>query len=117
MTDNLNAQQAEFPPLPNCALQMFAGICDDKPRTYYTADQMREYARAALGQQPAQAEPVVPEGFAIVPLEPNDVQQAAGAQAVRIDTTLLNKMFTANRVYRDMIAAAPVPDQAGKADT
>jgi len=43
----------------------------------------------------------------LVPVEPVDEQQLAGAQAIRMDTTPLNKMFTANRVYRDMIAAAP----------
>lgn len=43
----------------------------------------------------------------LVPVEPVDEQQLAGAQAIRMDTTPLNKMFTANRVYREMIAAAP----------
>jgi regulator of replication initiation timing len=47
------------------------------------------------------------DGFVIVPIEPSTEQQTAGAQAVRIDTTAINKLFTANRVYRDMIAAAP----------
>lgn len=51
-----------------------------------------------------------------VPSEPTDAQQEAGAQAVRIDTTLLNKLFTANRVYRAMIAAAPpAPGHAERA--
>lgn len=47
--------------------------------------------------------------YKLVPVEPNDEQQLAGAQAIRIETTPINKMFTANRVYRDMIAA--IPDQ------
>jgi hypothetical protein len=58
--------------------------------------------------------PAVPAGSALVPLDPNDAQQKAGAEAVRIDTTLLNKLFTANRVYRAMIAAArDVPSHDG----
>jgi len=51
------------------------------------------------------------DGFVIVPIEPSTEQQTAGAQAVRIDTTAINKLFTANRVYRDMIAAAPKPEE------
>lgn len=47
--------------------------------------------------------------FKLVPLEPADEQQVAGAQAIRIDTTVLNKMFTANRVYREMVAIASKP--------
>lgn len=43
----------------------------------------------------------------LVPSEPQDEQQLAGAQAIRFDTTPINKIFTANRVYRDMVAAAP----------
>jgi Lar family restriction alleviation protein len=53
--------------------------------------------------------PVVPEGWKLVPMEPDDAQQAAGAAAIRIETTVLNKLFTANRAYRDMLAAAPPP--------
>jgi len=54
--------------------------------------------------------PAIPDGCVAVPLEPSTEQQTAGAQAVRIDTTAINKLFTANRVYRDMIAAAPKPE-------
>jgi hypothetical protein len=61
----------------------------------------------------AQEEAVrVPEGYAFVPLKPNDAMQAAGAQAVRIDTTVLNRMWTANRVFQAMVeAAASAGDQ------
>ncbi|MFM0058563.1 hypothetical protein PQR64_23355 [Paraburkholderia phytofirmans] len=48
----------------------------------------------------------VPEGFALVPIKPNDVMQAAGAQAVRIDTTVINRIWTANAVFRAMVSAA-----------
>jgi hypothetical protein len=36
-----------------------------------------------------------------------DSMQLAGAKAVRFDTPILNKMFTANAVFRAMAAAAP----------
>ncbi|MGK5004124.1 hypothetical protein [Janthinobacterium sp. LB2P70] len=49
----------------------------------------------------------VPDGWKLVLAEPNDAMQAAGAQAVRIDTTAINKIWTGNAVFRAMIAAAP----------
>lgn len=39
------------------------------------------------------------------PEEPTPEMQAAGAQAIRFDTTTINKMWTANAVYRAMRAA------------
>ncbi|MGN1057219.1 MAG: hypothetical protein ACI4QS_10960 [Comamonas sp.] len=66
-------------------------------------------------QEPSQLEAAqqgVPEGWALVPVEPQDAQQAAGATAIRFDTTLINKMWTANKVYREMVAAAPQPPEA-----
>lgn len=70
---------------------------------------IERWNRRATSQQSAQGgEVVAPAGWKLVPFEPMDAQQAAGAQAVRIETTLINKMYTANRVYRDMVAAAPV---------
>jgi hypothetical protein len=56
-------------------------------------------------QEPAVA--AIPEGWKLVPIEPNDTMQAAGAQAVRFDTTVINKIWTGNAVYRAMLAAAP----------
>lgn len=56
-------------------------------------------------QKPAAA--AIPEGWKLVPIEPNDAMQAAGAQAVRFDTTVINKIWTGNAVYRAMLAAAP----------
>lgn len=50
---------------------------------------------------------VVPDGWALIPTEPNDAMQVAGAQAVRIDTTVINKIWTSNAVFRAMMAAAP----------
>jgi hypothetical protein len=45
----------------------------------------------------------LPEGW------PTDEMQVAGADAVRIETTPLNKIFTANRVFKAMLEAAPTP--------
>ncbi|MDE1008185.1 MAG: hypothetical protein OSB38_21180 [Paraburkholderia fungorum] len=63
--------------------------------------------RAALAPSKVQGEAVrANEGFALVPLEPTDAMQLAGAQAVRMDTTVINKIWTANAVFRAMVAAA-----------
>lgn len=59
----------------------------------------------------------VPDGWKLVPAEPNDAMQAAGAQAVRIDTTVINKIWTGNAVFRAMIAAAPTAPAAQSAAT
>lgn len=67
-------------------------------------------ARQALA---APVQPVaVPDGWKLVPSEPNDAMQAAGAQAVRIDTTVINKIWTGNAVFRAMIAASPAAPAA-----
>ena len=47
---------------------------------------------------------IVPEGYVLMPKEPSMVMQAGGAQAIRFDTTVLNKICTANAVYRAMVA-------------
>lgn len=47
----------------------------------------------------------------LVPVEPNDAQQLAGAQAITVETTVLNKIFMANRAYRDMVREAPAPPE------
>ncbi|HCM6146901.1 TPA: hypothetical protein N3Z33_002423 [Klebsiella aerogenes] len=51
--------------------------------------------------------PVIPDGYVIVPKEPTDEMQSAGASAIRIETTALNKLWTGNAVFRAMLAAAP----------
>ena len=70
----------------------------------YTSDGLAVPCMAAPSEQPA----AVPDGWRPVPAEPNDAMQAAGAQAVRIDTMALNKIWTGNAVFRAMLAAAPV---------
>lgn len=51
--------------------------------------------------------PVIPDGYVMVPKEPTDEMQSAGASAIRIETTALNKLWTGNAVFRAMLAAAP----------
>lgn len=51
--------------------------------------------------------PVIPEGYVMVPKEPTAEMQSAGASAIRIETTALNKLWTGNAVFRAMLAAAP----------
>lgn len=61
--------------------------------------------RAAMLQ--AGNSPVIPEGCVMVPKEPTAEMQSAGASAIRIETTALNKLWTGNAVFRAMLAAAP----------
>lgn len=51
--------------------------------------------------------PAIPDGYVMVPKEPTDEMQSAGASAIRIETTALNKLWTGNAVFRAMLAAAP----------
>ncbi|MCM7405005.1 Lar family restriction alleviation protein [Enterobacter cloacae] len=51
--------------------------------------------------------PVVPDGYALVPVEPTAEMQSAAAGVIRFDTTPINKLWTGNAVYRAMIAEAP----------
>lgn len=50
----------------------------------------------------------------MVPIEPTDAMQQAGALAVRMDTTVLNRMWTGNAVYRAMLAASPPSPKEAK---
>ncbi|MFD1558297.1 hypothetical protein ACFSHT_22150 [Paraburkholderia silviterrae] len=53
----------------------------------------------------------------LVPIEPDDEMQTAGALAVRMDATAINRIWTANAVFRAMVAAAPaaLPSDAAQA--
>uniref|UniRef100_UPI00388DE5A9 hypothetical protein n=1 Tax=Enterobacter cloacae TaxID=550 RepID=UPI00388DE5A9 len=51
--------------------------------------------------------PVIPDGYALVPIEPTAEMQSAAAGVIRFDTTPINKLWTGNAVYRAMLAAAP----------
>ncbi|ATM92201.1 TPA: hypothetical protein QHR59_002106 [Klebsiella aerogenes] len=50
---------------------------------------------------------VAPPGYVMVPKVPTAEMQSAGASAIRIETTALNKLWTGNAVFRAMLAAAP----------
>lgn len=69
----------------------------------------------SLASQLALSAGQAPAGYKLVPLEPNDAMQAAGPGAIRWDTTILNKIWTANAVYRAMVAAAPRPPEVSPA--
>lgn len=49
---------------------------------------------------------LIPPGYALVPLEPNDPMQLVGAENIRINTTVINKLFTCVKVFRAMAQAA-----------
>ncbi|MDR3386855.1 MAG: hypothetical protein P4L92_07360 [Rudaea sp.] len=60
------------------------------------------------------SKPAVPEGWKLVPVEPTDDMQLAGAESIRFETTAINKIWTANKAYRAMLAASPAaPAQSG----
>lgn len=73
-----------------------------------------EFGDWLLAQPPEVKVPpvAVPHSWTLVPAEPDDAMQAAGAQAIRIDTTAINKIWTGNAVFRAMIAAAPIAPAA-----
>lgn len=71
----------------------------------FTADQMRDYARAALAAQPvAQA----PEGMRLVPIEPTPAMLDAGQAGFR--SYCLRHMYGHPAVWAAMLAAAPSPE-------
>ncbi|XFS97469.1 hypothetical protein AAHU87_09260 [Klebsiella pneumoniae] len=55
---------------------------------------------------------VAPPGYVMVPINPTGEMQTAGGVAVKCETTALNKLWTANKVYQAMLAAAPQPQNA-----
>ena len=54
-----------------------------------------------------------PDGWQLVPKEPTDAMQAAGAGSIRFATTALNRLWTGNAAYRAMLAAAPAAPVGG----
>ena len=88
-----------------CANQCLHQIQELPTKTEALAHYSQQ-AILAMGEA-AHTAVAVPDGWKLVPCEPQDMQQAAGAQAIRFDTTLINKMWTANKVYREMVASAP----------
>ncbi|EKN4745594.1 hypothetical protein FG466_000381 [Yersinia enterocolitica] len=61
----------------------------------------------ALYTTPQLNSPEIPEGWKLVPIEPTDAMQVAAANAIRFDTTAINKLWTGKRVFDAMLAAAP----------
>jgi len=45
--------------------------------------------------------------YCLVPIEPDANQQTSGAGSIRFDTTPINKLWTANKIYKAMLAASP----------
>lgn len=80
-----------------------ASLCDIVGQV---ASVVREQGAPLLSAPPAAG---VPEGWKLVPVEPTAEMQAAGATAIRFETTPINKLFTGNAVYRAAISAAPTP--------
>lgn len=78
--------------------------CLVKTRASWAARALK-VERELEGRAPAEAG--APSGWKLVPIEPTDEMQAAAAQAIRFDTTLINKLWTGNAVLRAGIAAAP----------
>ncbi|EQA6230785.1 MULTISPECIES: hypothetical protein [Enterobacter] len=69
----------------------------------------REFFQAGkkAGLTEAGNAPVIPDGYALVPIEPTAHMQSAAAGAIRFETTPINKLWTGNAVYKAMLAAAP----------
>ncbi|EPX2739222.1 hypothetical protein ACWYD0_001894 [Klebsiella aerogenes] len=57
---------------------------------------------------------LAPPGYVMVPKEPTAEMQSAGASAIRIETTAINKLWTGNAVFRAMLAAAPQEVTTGR---
>lgn len=90
----------------------------NRPLTDYRPDELaREHARLsrtadlAVMHEPefgrSAPQVAVPEGYAVVPVEPTNEMQEAGGRAIRFETTTMNKLWTGNKVYAAMLAAAP----------
>lgn len=71
-------------------------------------DLLREQFKAGIEHANSFGHPswIAPAADASWPEEPTDEMQAAGAGAIRFDTTVLNKIWTANAVYRAIRAVA-----------
>ncbi|ELS1887259.1 hypothetical protein R4U68_003822 [Raoultella ornithinolytica] len=79
---------------------------NDAQREYSsTLEELAEGIRAL--HPDAGNSPVIPDGWVMVPKEPTAEMQSAGASAIRIETTAVNKLWTGNAVFRAMLAAAP----------
>ncbi|HHH1886674.1 TPA: hypothetical protein ACPY56_004186 [Yersinia enterocolitica] len=86
--------------------------CSKQPYDRHEAGGQRV---GVLYEHPQLNSPVVPEGWKLVPIEPTDAMQFAAAQAIRFDTTNINKLWMGKRVFAAAIAAAPIyPVEGGE---
>jgi hypothetical protein len=70
-------------------------------------NKVQEYVKLERLQEAVSGNsPVIPDGYVMVPKEPTAEMQSAGASAIRIETTAINKLWTGNAVFRAMLAAA-----------
>jgi hypothetical protein len=109
----IEARQAQC---PNESLAPIVGVATTQPEAVNAAcqtcdgtgdvhDQTGEYRGACTA-----CEAVQPESAQPAPMPaalPTDEMQLAGAQAIRFDTTPLNKLWTANAVFKAMMKVAP----------
>ncbi|WP_061939458.1 hypothetical protein [Collimonas pratensis] len=91
---------------------IYGGECPDELEGRDTRDPecpaCQVLTRAAMAA-PNQASAALLDGWKLVPIDPTDAMQMVGAESIRLDTTAINRIWTGNKVYRAMIAAAPVP--------
>lgn len=91
---------------------IYGGACPDELEGRDTRDPECRACQvltcAAMGA-PNQVPVALLDGWKLVPLDPTDAMQMVGAESISLDTTAINRIWTGNKVYRAMIAAAPVP--------
>ncbi|WP_082807130.1 hypothetical protein [Collimonas pratensis] len=91
---------------------IYGGECPDELEGRDTRDPecpaCQVLTRAAMAA-PNQAPVALLDGWKLVPVDPTDSMQMVGAESIRLDTTAINRIWTGNKVYRAMVAAAPVP--------
>ncbi|EPF6612670.1 DUF550 domain-containing protein, partial [Klebsiella aerogenes] len=63
-------------------------------------NKVQEYVKLERLQEAVSGNsPVIPDGYVMVPKEPTAEMQSAGASAIRIETTAINKLWTGNAVF------------------
>lgn len=112
MTANTDGAMPELPEPDGYAAISGGGTIIVPPRDFakhngyaiFTANQMREYARAAI-----QAAGAVPEGWKLVPVEPTIVQCEACLTEARYQFDHSITINAAVHLYRVFMAASPAP--------
>lgn len=79
-------------------------FCDEQAANY----QLQAHLKACLGElSELRARVVVPDGFALVPIEPNDEMLSAGCVADNAMHSNLSNRDNKHRCYQSMLNAAP----------